>query len=124
MTKNSASGTLARRKKYKKLLFKKPTECMPRCNTLLIGPRFRWVECQLNALRVCRNVEDVENALTDLPPDLDITYDRILNNVVHENERKRARCILQLITVSVRFLTVEEMNEALIVDCDKENINH
>lgn len=90
---------------------------------LLIVIRFRWVECQLKTLRDCRDIEDVEIALTRLPKDLDSTYDRILNNIVVEKDRARARSILRLIAVAYRPLTLDEVTEALTVDCEKENIN-
>ena len=96
---------------------------MPGCISLIVT-RFRWIECQLETLRGCRNPEDVEKALKTLPKDLDITYDRILDNIVDENDRERAKCVLQLMAVACRPLTIEEVNEALIVDFEGEIINH
>jgi len=86
--------------------------------------RFRWVECQLTTLRRCRDIEDRENALTELPESLDATYDRILNNIREGKDQKRARCALQLIAVAYRPLTIQEISEALIVDCEEETINY
>jgi ankyrin repeat domain-containing protein 50 len=74
-------------------------------------------------LKGCRTIEDLENALTELPKDLDITYDRILNNI-DEKDRKRAQCVLQLMAVACRPLTIDEASEALTVDIERENINY
>jgi hypothetical protein len=87
----------------------------------LTALRFRWVECQLMTLSRCRSLEDLEDALKGLPKDLDATYDRMLDNI-REEDRKRAKCILQLIAVARRPLTVHEVNEALTVDCEEETI--
>ena len=67
-------------------------------------------------------IEDVESALRELPKDLDETYDRILNNI-KEMHRNRVKCVLRLIVVACRPLTIDEMSEALTVDCEEENIN-
>jgi ankyrin repeat domain-containing protein 50 len=75
------------------------------------------------ALRHCRDIEDLETALNELPESLDATYDRILDNIRGEKDRKRAKSVLRLIAVAYRPLTIDEVNEALTVDCDKENIN-
>jgi hypothetical protein len=74
-------------------------------------------------LRGCRDIEDLETALHGLPESLDATYDRILNNIRGEKDRKRAKCVLQLIAVAYRPLTVHEVGEALTVDCEEETIN-
>jgi len=60
--------------------------------------------------------------LAELPKDLDATYDRILMNI-REKDREIARTVLRLIAVAYRPLTIEEMNEALTIDCEKEDIN-
>jgi hypothetical protein len=85
--------------------------------------RFRWVECQLISLKHCRDIEDIETALNELPESLDATYERILDNIRGGKDRKRARCVLQLIAVAYRPLTVQEISEALTVDCELETIN-
>jgi hypothetical protein len=82
--------------------------------------RFRWVECQLTTLRSCKDPEDVDDALSELPEGLDDTYDRILNNIVREKDKKRAQYVFQLLAVSYRSLTVEEVTAAITVDCDRE----
>ena len=85
--------------------------------------RFKWVDCQMMALKKCRTIEDIEFALTELPEDLDATYDRILNNIHDANDRKRAKAILQFIAVACRPLYIEEVSETLTVDCESQTIN-
>jgi hypothetical protein len=74
-------------------------------------------------LRRCRDLEDLEIALNELPESLDATYLRVLENIRGEKNRQRAKCVLQLITVACRPLTINEVNEALTVDCINEIIN-
>ncbi|KAI0123245.1 hypothetical protein BJ170DRAFT_587263, partial [Xylariales sp. AK1849] len=45
---------------------------------------FRWVWCQLTALRQCRDPIALRKALTSLPRTLDKTYARILTNIPQE----------------------------------------
>ena len=85
--------------------------------------RFRWVECQLETLRRCRDIEDVESALNGLPKDLDATYERIPNNITDPKDRKRAQNVLRILAVACRPLTIDEMNAVLMVDCENGNIN-
>jgi len=81
--------------------------------------RFRWVECQLNALRNCINVLQIRRELKKLPKTLDDTYARILQNIP-EDSRKVAHTALQLLAVSFRPLTVEEAANATAVDYENE----
>jgi ankyrin repeat protein len=78
--------------------------------------RFRWVVCQLDALREClaRNVLQV---LEELPDTLDETYDRILRGIKKSN-RKDVYRLLQCLVVSMRPLRVEELAEILALDFD------
>jgi len=72
------------------------------------------VECQLEALRKCLTVSSVRFALRNLPPTLDKTYERILNNIPQEY-REEAHRALQLLAVSLRPLTLEEVAETIAV---------
>lgn len=77
------------------------------------------MECQLNALRKCITPSAIRKALSHLPKTLDETYDRILKNIPLEYQRE-ASCVLHLLIVSRRPLTLEEVAEAVIVDCENE----
>ena len=76
--------------------------------------RFRWVFCQLEALRYCFP-PSVWHLLEELPESLDETYERILKDINKAN-RAHAHRLLQCLTVAVRPLRVSELAEVLAVD--------
>ena len=51
---------------------------------LLMCSRFRWVVCQLDALRKCLTTGHIKKALQQLPKTLDDTYNRILDQIDDE----------------------------------------
>ena len=82
--------------------------------------RFRWVACQMDHL--CRLPTDAarRDALTALPPDLDGTYDRILERINEEPES--SRLLVERVLNWLRsnnefgtFMTVSELCEAVAV---------
>jgi ankyrin repeat protein len=75
--------------------------------------RFRWVACQLEALRDCLPAS-LRDALRELPETLDETYERILQGIKPRN-REYAHRLLQCITVAIRPLHVEELAEVLAI---------
>ena len=81
--------------------------------------RFRWVDCQLDALKKCFTVNAVRQVLRALPKTLDETYDRILNGIPEEYCRE-AHCVLQLLCVAYRNLTLDEVAEAVAIDLETE----
>ena len=78
--------------------------------------RFRWVYCQLEALRHCLP-PSVARILEELPETLDETYERVLREINKAN-REQARRLLQCLTVALRPLQVEELAEILAIDFD------
>jgi len=81
----------------------------------LIRPnRFRWVYCQLEALRHCFPGR-VRHMLKELPESLDETYERIVRGINKAN-REHAHRLLQCLTVASRPLRVAELAEVLAVD--------
>src|SRR6267154_5437315 len=76
--------------------------------------RFRWVFCQLEALRHCL-APRVRHMLKELPETLDETYERILRDINKAN-RDHAHRLLQCLTVAARPLRVAELAEVLAVD--------
>jgi ankyrin repeat protein len=90
------------------------------CFTLVIlvevSNRFRWVFCQLEALRHCLP-PSVRRTLDELPESLDETYERVLKEIKKPN-RNHARRLLQCLVVAIRPLDVKELAEVLAVDFD------
>ncbi|KAI0291533.1 hypothetical protein BC826DRAFT_955573 [Russula brevipes] len=75
---------------------------------------FRWVFCQLEALRYCFP-PSVRHMLEELPETLDETYERVLREI-HKTKRGLAHRLLQCLTVAIRPLRVAELAEVLAVD--------
>ena len=76
--------------------------------------RFRWVFCQLDALRHCFP-PNLRQYLNELPETLDETYDRILKGI-SKTQKNNAHHLLRCLTVAVRPLLVEELAELLAFD--------
>ena len=81
--------------------------------------RFRWVFCQLDALRHCFP-PNLRQYLNELPETLDETYDRILKGI-SKAQKNNAHRLLQCLTVAVRPLLVEELAELLAFDFQASN---
>ena len=86
----------------------------PYLDRFLCFHRFRWVYCQLEALRHCLP-PSVRGILEALPDTLDETYERVLREINKAN-REHARRLLQCLTVALRPLRVEELAEVLAID--------
>jgi ankyrin repeat protein len=82
--------------------------------------RFRWVVCQLEALRKCQSPAALEKALGCLPKTLYETYDRILLNIDEEYKRD-ALSLLQWLAFSVNALSLSEVVDILATDPDTEH---
>jgi hypothetical protein len=76
--------------------------------------RFRWVFCQLDALRHCFP-PNLRQFLNELPETLDETYERILKGI-NKAQKDNAHRLLQCLTVAARLLLVEELAELLAFD--------
>ena len=81
---------------------------------ILTPNRFRWVFCQLEALRHCLP-PSVRRVLDELPDTLDVTYERILKDI-NKAKREHAHRLLQCLVVAVRPLRIAELGEVLAVD--------
>ncbi|KAI9442948.1 hypothetical protein H4582DRAFT_1145912 [Lactarius indigo] len=77
---------------------------------------FRWVFCQLDALRHCLP-SSVRHTLDELPESLDETYERIVMDIKRGNQAHAYR-MLQCLTAAIRPLSVEELAELLAFDFD------
>ena len=87
---------------------------------LILSHRFRWVYCQLEALRPCFP-NNLRRMLEELPKSLDETYQRILKEINNANH-KQAHQLLQCLAVAQRPLRVDELAEVLALDVDAGGI--
>lgn len=68
--------------------------CEIQNNALMLSiPRFRWAECQIDALERLRNETQIRQALSNLPKDLAETYVRIFE-AIPEQDRQFVRRVL------------------------------
>lgn len=77
--------------------------------------RFRWVFCQLDVLKKCKDKRALDKALESLPETLHKTYDRILQNIDAQDQEK-ARHALIWLAFSNRPLEIEEVANAAVLD--------
>ena len=78
--------------------------------------RFRWVFCQLETLRQCLP-GTVRHTIQELPESLDLTYERVIKDILKAN-RAHAHRLLQCLMVAIRPLYVDELAEVLAFDFD------
>ncbi|KAA6415742.1 MAG: hypothetical protein FRX48_00460 [Lasallia pustulata] len=76
---------------------------------------FRWVDCQLQAIRTCSKVTSVYNVLNRFPKDLYEQYKSDLARVP-DGDVEDALKLLQRLTFSQRKLRLEEVVDLLAVD--------
>ena len=81
---------------------------------LTLSSRFRWVFCQLEALRHCFP-SNLRQFLNKLPDTLDETYERMLRGI-NKAQADEAYRLLQCLTVAARPLRIEELAELLAFD--------
>jgi ankyrin repeat protein len=86
-----------------------------------MSSRFRWVFCQLDALRQCLP-SSLRRTLAELPESLDETYERIVKDIKKGN-RADAYRMLQCLAVAIRPLSVAELAELLAFDFDATEMN-
>src|ERR1700722_13688907 len=89
-----------------------------RNDTELIPVRFRWVSCQLDALRKCYKLSMLTKMLGSLPTSLNATYDRILEGIdeCHCDDVIR---VLQWLSFSAHPLTLAQLGDTLAVISDE-----
>jgi ankyrin repeat protein len=96
---------------------------------LLTNIRFRWVACQIDYLCELPNDRARREALESLPPDLNSTYQRILQRLIANNlyRQKIAQRTLMWLLYTNRKLSSSELCQAISVnlgddDLDEESI--
>ena len=85
----------------------------------VVYQRFRWAQCQLDALESCVDLPMLRRTLKQLPEDLDETYARILRGIKPEL-RTRAVTILRWLLFSARPLRIEEVVDVVAVKSNPE----
>jgi ankyrin repeat protein len=112
----------------KQNLWRKRAECESetmslafRCDRpgLLIWFRFRWVACQIDALKNCLDYPILQRTLRNLPKTLDETYTRILESISGEHSAQAATILSLLVWSDWRF-TINELVDAIATDLDAD----
>ncbi|KAH0557143.1 hypothetical protein GP486_005066 [Trichoglossum hirsutum] len=80
---------------------------------------FRYAECQLISLRLAEREKDIEEALKQLPKDLDETYSRMLSHPSITKYADEVYAILQWLAYSNRPLRLSEAAEAVVFTSDR-----
>ncbi len=78
---------------------------------------FRWVECQVDAIRSCMKLGPLRRTLKSLPKTLDDTYTRILSNIP-EDYVEDARRILSCLIGAFHPLAIEEIADTVAIVAD------
>ncbi|KAK7210155.1 hypothetical protein V2G26_017333 [Clonostachys chloroleuca] len=83
------------------------------------GRRFRWAFCQLDSLARCRHEAAIVDALASLPPDLAVTYRRMIESIPTELKTDAMR-LLQFLVHMERPLTLAEAKEVIATQIENE----
>jgi hypothetical protein len=84
--------------------------------------RFRWAQCQLDALSHLRTIKSIRTSLNQLPKTLNETYANILRRI-HEDDVELLRRVLLWVAFTVLPLTIEELQEAVAVEAGIGTLN-
>ena len=76
---------------------------------------FRWVACQIEALKDCQTLAELEDALCCLPATLEETYERALF-LIDEKRKESIRNVLRWLCFSSRPIRLEEIAEVMAID--------
>lgn len=86
--------------------------------------RFRWVQCQLEALEQCTTGMELRETLDNLPDDLSVTYERILFKIdTTQREGKIARRALDWLVVALQPMRLSQILEGLSIDLTQQALN-
>ena len=76
---------------------------------------FRWVACQIEALKDCHTLAELEDALCCLPATLEETYERALSLII-EHRKEPIRNVLRWLCFAARPVRLEEIAEVMAID--------
>ncbi|KAL1869464.1 hypothetical protein VTK73DRAFT_3079 [Phialemonium thermophilum] len=80
---------------------------------------FLWASLTMTALEDVYSVEDMHEALEQIPSEMNEFYSRILNSIVESRSADIAKCILTWVICSPTLLTLSELEAAVKLDIDK-----
>jgi Ankyrin repeats (3 copies)/Ankyrin repeats (many copies) len=83
----------------------------------IVSDRFRWVYCQLDALRRCFP-SSIRKTLNELPTTLDETYERTLD-VIPKQKKHHAHRLFQCLVAAIRPLRADELAEIFAIEFDE-----
>lgn len=100
--------------------YSRPTSCANRFIRL-----FRWVACQLDHLDGLPSDSRRRKALTELPPTLFETYDRILDRIMEEDERDQRLCRKALHWIGLGYKNIGPLAlcEAISIPDDQDLVD-
>lgn len=87
------------------------------CRLTLRIFRFRWAKCTLDHISRLRNDRAIKQALKKLPPDLNETYERILDEILLD-DRELAFRIIRWLTLSLRPMQIEALIEGISLELE------
>ena len=85
--------------------------------------RFLWVYFQIQDICEQETDENIRKIITNLPKDLNETYERILTKICDGNQSDIAVKVFQWVAIVKRPLTLRELQEALAVEPRQETWN-
>jgi ankyrin repeat protein len=88
-------------------------------NKMLSHLRFRWVACQMDALKNCLDYPRLRQTLKNLPKTLDETYSRILEAIPAEHSAQTVT-ILNLLIWSDHTFYIKELVDAVATNLDEK----
>src|SRR5947207_3760531 len=84
--------------------------------------RFRWVDCQLDAIAKLRTIKAIRNVMNQLPRGLNETYENILIKV-SADDTEIVRRILLWLAFAVLPMTLDEVHEAIAIEHDLDHLD-
>jgi hypothetical protein len=87
--------------------------------------RFLLAQLHMDSLQSKPSLKAVRMTLETLPKDLDSTYEQVMQRIAGQNEDDRhlGEQILQWISFAERPLSLDELQEALAVEADSEELD-
>src|SRR2546421_6428485 len=85
-----------------------------------VGGTFLWISLVLDYISKSKTLSQVEERLSQLPPDLEAVYERILQTI-DPGCQKKAAFILHIVFIARRPLKVQELASAFLLGTGNSN---